>query len=126
MLKKHLVFKAFLKGPLRTMKGAMADHGGPWRTMEDHGGPWRTMQGSGPAEGVLASYSFCFAKFGICNFCISAISALLPFTLPSPQGAGRIEPAERYTASPRSGISEIKKWGIDLGFFGSHFGARFV
>ena len=25
------------------------------------------------------------------------------------QGAGRIEPAERYTASPRSGVSELKQ-----------------
>ena len=56
----------------------------------------------GPAEGTVAA---CFASRKQIRISASADLLLPPHGL-ARQGAGRIEPAERYTASPRSGVSE--------------------
>ena len=61
------------------------------------------------------------SRYGF-GFCISALC--FQHCL-SPQGAGRIEPAERYTASPRSGVSELKQQkGSSIRFIASQDKSR--
>ena len=74
----------------------------PGKTRKDQERP-RT--DPGPAEPAEAAYSR-FARNQICICIEFLISCAL--TRLCPQGAGRIEPAERYTASPHFGKSNGK------------------
>ena len=69
-------------------------------------GPGPTWSDLGPAEGAEPSYSFCKQNSDI-RQCLQICNRHYVKHSLARQGAGRIEPAERYTASPRSGVSEI-------------------